>query len=675
MSCRAFAGVAAAVLVMAAAQPAHAQPATSGGPTPFLDVPYIQQSEALCGGAAAAMVMRYWGETGIHAETFSSLVDRTAGGIRGDALLSALRDRGWNARSFRGDATLIRARLADRQPVIALIEDRPGVFHYVVIVAWANGHVIVHDPARAPFRVLDEKAFETSWQKSDHWTMLALPGEASTKAAVDASGPDAARRAAGSACAALIDEGVRSAAEGAYPKALQTLQSASELCPNESGPWREMAGVHALQEDWPRAAARARTAVQLDVRDMHAWRILATSSFVTGDSAAALDAWNHMGEPVIDLVTVHGLSRTRHGAAAGLMGLQPRKLLTSKALAAANRRLDELPAAQMARVTYRPLENGRAAVDAVILERSRAPTSLSSLAVVGVRIVSDRELRGWVANPTGAGDVISASWRWWQNRPRIALSYDAPAQFGGIMRMDVFRDVQTYKETLNSELRTMNVREVRRGGAFTVSNWTATDLQWKVGGGVDTWADRGKTVAFTVEADQRLAGDRISIRAGAGAFAGSFTTWTLTAGAEWRSSARHEGHVLLNRGGVDLSSPRAPFALWPGAGLGDARAVLLRAHPLLEDGVIAGDVFGRRVYHAGSEWRRWFKPGLRIVPIAPAVFVDVARAEKRLRPGAAWHADAGAGLRVAVPGSGVVRIDVAKGLRDGETVFSIGWTK
>ena len=116
---------------------------------------------------------------------------------------------------------------------------------------------------------------------------------------------------------------------------------------------------------------------------------------------------------------------------------------------------------------------------------------------------------------------------------------------------------------------------------------------------------------------------------------------------------RHEGHVLVSRVASTSRGARAPFALWPGAGLGHARGVLLRAHPLLDDGVIAGDVFGRRVYHAGSEWRRWFKPGLRIVPIAPAVFVDVARAEKRLRPGAAWHADAGAGIRIAVPGSGV----------------------
>ncbi|MBA3295824.1 MAG: C39 family peptidase, partial [Acidobacteria bacterium] len=73
---------AAVVLVMTAA----AAPGAEQAPTPsttisFLDVPYLPQTEALCGGAAAAMVMRYWGAAGVHPETFSALVDTKAGGI------------------------------------------------------------------------------------------------------------------------------------------------------------------------------------------------------------------------------------------------------------------------------------------------------------------------------------------------------------------------------------------------------------------------------------------------------------------------------------------------------------------------------------------------------------------------------------------------------------------
>src|SRR5690349_1806304 len=96
----------------------------------LLDVPYLPQTESLCGGASIAMLMRYWGTTNVYAETFADLVDRSAAGIRGGDLVAALQSRGWNAQSIHGDADEIHARLSARQPVVALILDRPGRFHY-----------------------------------------------------------------------------------------------------------------------------------------------------------------------------------------------------------------------------------------------------------------------------------------------------------------------------------------------------------------------------------------------------------------------------------------------------------------------------------------------------------------------------------------------------------------
>src|SRR5215218_9054335 len=126
-----FAGPIVLAAAVALSTAAAAFPQTR--PVSILDVPYVLQSEELCGGAAVAMVMRYWGATGIYAESFASLVDKQAGGIKGDDLLSSLHDRGWNAVSFGGDAALVQRTLQHRQPPIALIEDRPGRFHYVVI--------------------------------------------------------------------------------------------------------------------------------------------------------------------------------------------------------------------------------------------------------------------------------------------------------------------------------------------------------------------------------------------------------------------------------------------------------------------------------------------------------------------------------------------------------------
>ena len=50
-------------------------------PVPAIDVPFLPQTEALCGGAAAAMVFRYWGDAHADVQEFAPLVDRRAGGI------------------------------------------------------------------------------------------------------------------------------------------------------------------------------------------------------------------------------------------------------------------------------------------------------------------------------------------------------------------------------------------------------------------------------------------------------------------------------------------------------------------------------------------------------------------------------------------------------------------
>ena len=44
-----------------------------------LAVPFLPQTEDLCGGAAAAMVMRYWGAADAYPDAFQPLVDKSAG--------------------------------------------------------------------------------------------------------------------------------------------------------------------------------------------------------------------------------------------------------------------------------------------------------------------------------------------------------------------------------------------------------------------------------------------------------------------------------------------------------------------------------------------------------------------------------------------------------------------
>jgi len=658
------------ILLMITGTVPRAQPPSSTPPhVTFLDVPYIPQTEALCGGAAAAMVMRYWGAAGIDAETFAPLVDAKAAGIHTADLVKDLDARGWEARAFAGDAPLVQARLRDRQPVIALIEDRPGAFHYVVVVAWANSRVVLHDSARAPFRVMTEAAFATAWKKSERWTLLVLPGLESRLSVPPASNVD--RALAVSPCEGLVEKALAEMDGKEHGAAIATLEAAAEICAADSAPSRELAGVYALQENWAAASGHAAEAVRRNPHDEHAWRILATSRFVLGDASGALNAWNHLREPVIDIVNVQGLDRTRYVAVANSIRLRAGQVLDAGDLTAAGRRLAAVPSAQVTRVNYRPLENGRAAIDAVIFERRRSPFNRGALATNAVSAVADRQVSVAMANPTGAGDLVSASWRWENARPMVALSYSAPVRAGGVIRADLFRDVQTYAEASGEQ----DAREVRRGGGLKYSDWSTRGFRWEIGLGADSWVDRGRTLDLSGELGYRVLNDRLSLNAGAVTLAGDFGAATIGASAQWRSRIRNEGTVLLSTVGIEAASSGAPRALWPGAGTGYGRTALLRAHPLLDDGVMEGEVFGRHLYHATAEWRRWWPPVRRVIRMAPAIFVDTARARRRISEGPAWNVDAGAGLRVSVPGSGVLRLDVGKGLRDGSTAFSIAWVR
>ena len=229
---RRFPAAAALVLATTAAAPRSAGAREQPGALQLLDVPYIAQTEALCGGAAAAMVLRFWGATGVHAETFADLVVPSAEGIRGDDLARGIEARGWTVKTFAGDSALIRSQLAQRRPVIVLLEDRPGRFHFVVIVGWTNRRVILHDPARAPFRVLDEAAFDTAWQKANRWTMLALPGDATERrVSGPAAIPERSTSVKAGPCAEMVDEGVRLSAAGALDESRRVLEVALESCP------------------------------------------------------------------------------------------------------------------------------------------------------------------------------------------------------------------------------------------------------------------------------------------------------------------------------------------------------------------------------------------------------------------------------------------------------------
>ena len=634
----------------------YAQPLT------VVDVPYIAQSELLCGGAAAAMVMRYWGERGIDAESFRSLVDPKAGGIRTDALAENLRDRDWNATAIEGSSETIARELQQGRPVIALVEDRPRTYHYVVVVARSADRVVFHDPARTPFRVMSVADFERRWSAARRWMLIVTPpaGRASPSAGPSPASTAASTPAQETPCEAQVASAVQQAQQNRLDEAERTLVGALS-CPG-AGVFRELAGLRVVQRRWAEAADLASAALAREPGDAYASRLLGTARFIADDQLGALDAWNQTREPRIELTRIDGLTRTRYRIVDRYVGLKSGEVLTRRALVRARRRLNELPSA-FGTIDFVPLSSGLAEVRATVVERSIVPRHVFELGVVGLATAVTREVVVPIVSPTGGGEQITVDWRFWAHRPLYQVSIAAPAPWGGIWRASARRERQPFTATF--------APSVHDSLQLEISDWASGIVRWQIGSGLDRWNER--RLFPTASAAMRVAsgGNRLDAHALLRTwFGGGSEFGQAEVGASARSSARLAGFVVTSDGGVAAVSTSAPADLWFAGDTGRARPLVLRAHPILAGGErFRTERMGRLFAHASTEVQRWWRAGPFRGGIA--TFVDTGMTARRVSGGPITDVDVGIGLRGAYPGrAGALRLDFARGVRDGSVAIS-----
>jgi len=646
----------------------------------LLDVPFVPQTEALCGGAAIAMVLRYWGEHDVLAENFAALVRPGEAGIRTEVLVDAVRARGWRALPLNGTLSVVDSQLAAGRPLIALLQVGRGSFHYVVLVAHANGGIITHDPAIAPFRVSRAEAFDDAWARSGRWALLILPPERG----VDSARPDSSLSSAPApvaltGCEAIVADAIDRARGGDTADAERRLLSAQTLCPESAAPLRGLAGLRFKAEDWAGAARIAEQALARDADDAYTWRLLAGSRFLMGDEAGALSAWNQISEPRADLARVDGLARIRYRAVTAQLDLPPGRLLTSRAFVRARRRLAEMPAPSEARLSLRPLPQGIAQVNVAVLERPLLFRGPVDAGVTGLRAVAEREVSLRVASPSGNGELWTAGYRWRQEQPRVSLVLAVPAPGGrpGTWRVDGYWERQAYaRDATSGAILPSVTREVRRRSALSFADWVGSNLRAEVGAALDKWSNRGSHLSLDAAIETRWAGDRLTLSARGAQWTSlsrgaPFEAGSLLAG--WRSKDAARGGWLA-RAGVSAATSGSPMALWPGAGTGRGRDALLRAHPLLNDGVVAGRAFGRTLVHTGIERESWTATA-KSLRLGWSLFVDGARPWDTPRSARVpWLVDGGAALRLAGIGRrGEFRITAARSLTDGRSALSAGW--
>jgi hypothetical protein len=483
---------------------------------------------------------------------------------------------------------------------------------------------------------------------------------------------------------------------GSLDAAKEHLAAVASWCPNSSAPVREMAALEFRRESWSAAADLAAQAVRRDPLDRFGWKLLATSRFLAGKRQEALAAWNRIDEPRLDLVQINGLEHTPSRVVYGYLGEDSGTMLTPKRFRRVRRRMEALPAAQFSRVSYRPLSGGTAQLDVNVVERPAFSSPLSLLLQSALRAVSERAIGVDVFGLAPSGDSVRLFGQWQPNRSGGVVSVSAPhfLTLPGIVTAEAMWDEQSYQAPPPTPFESAPVRERRKRASLSLAHWWAADTRAAVTVAADHWRSRGSYFSLSGGVEQRLLGDHVAVGGGASGWWAGGSAPFYAASARWSvrtrptsprsgASTRSEDGLRPDerktlerlRGRIDASydfaSGRAPLALWSGAGTGPGRALLLRAHPLVRDGVIEGAAFGRELLGASVQAETPIG-SLGPARLRAAAFVDAAKVIAPTR--GATIVDIGVGLRLQLPGwKSALRVDVATPWGSTHPHLSVGW--
>ncbi len=637
-------------------------------------VPFVAQTELLCGGAAMEMAAAYWGDRTLRSSDFQHLVNETAGGITTDALAETVGDRGWVTIPIDGLADL-RNELGRGRPIVVLVEVGPGRFHYVTVVGWIDERIVYHDPADGPYQTRTRETFDRAWSAAGRWGVSVVPGP-SKSASPNTAKPETtieapaqssdALASLADACTPVVELAITEAREGRVVAALRLLEGARASCPRSALVLRELAAVQLLAQKPATAAAHARESLALR-DDPHTANLLGAAEYLSGDTDAALDAWSMADDPTIDRRWLVTLNRTRAQRVLGQVGLASGDGLNRARLTAARRRVRHLPTVDNARIDYRPVSPGVVDLEVAVVDAPQWPLSLGALLRSGVTATTNSEVQIEAASLSAMDERWTLSGRWSDVRPKVAFSLEIPGVAYGVWHLEASTERASFGNPSGPDL-----TDTRRRASIGFSTWLTPVARSRLYVSIERWRERGTGAAFGIQQTIAPLGDRLRLDLGLEGWRGIAEPFArFDALAKWRTAPASLS--LDTRVGASVATSGSPRMLWPVAGNHGDAPVLARARGYRVRDVVVGPLHGRRLAHAGVEG------AVRLLSFGPveirsAGFVDAAAVGGRPaatdQPG--YHVDAGFGLRVRAPGLRLLRMDVARGLVDGRTAVSIG---
>jgi hypothetical protein len=449
----------------------------------------------------------------------------------------------------------------------------------------------------------------------------------------------------------------------------------------------ERGGLRFLEKRYDEAIQDLSRALEIH-DDEYARDLLAASLHLAGRSEEALAQWNRLGRPILGVVSVSGLVRTRDSVARRELSLREGEVLDLDQLRESRLRLRQVGVFD--RVTLRPVPQGGNAADLEVALTERHGLFRSKVGfLVGTGVHAGQgRVQLEYANLGGSGLSLGGGYRWQKNRPEAALSLSWPRPFGVPLYLDLagVRGRQAYEVDGDAfqrryrglELGARHVLGARTLGrvAMRVRDRSFSEPRQDAPEGVLSGLEISLERTLLDRHRQRLEASATFFQAVAAL--GSVVSYPR---GILRLSSRT--HLSAPDGSSLEPSVLAARALWARGGSqmpiddmfapgGSADMELpLRAHRQTPGGVLGPTPLGRSLVLGNLEWRR------RVLDRSPlqvgiVASVDAARVADGPQAGVTTLVDIGVGLRVSLVGSGILRVDYGHGLRDGNNAVFVG---
>lgn len=143
------------------------------------DVPFFPQDQYMCGPAALAGVIGFWGGSAGMDDVARGVYEEKLKGTLPMDLLIYAREKGFDASYYRGSFDDLREKISSGTPLILFLNlgyDAYPVGHYIVVVGYDDraGVVLAHSAMNRE-EVFTYKRLKGYWEKTGFSTLIVRP--------------------------------------------------------------------------------------------------------------------------------------------------------------------------------------------------------------------------------------------------------------------------------------------------------------------------------------------------------------------------------------------------------------------------------------------------------------------------------------------------------------------